>query len=283
MRGVPELRVALLQKTISLNEDSIWTDNKNIRDGFISQQGFKRTKPEHVIKHSLHKPLLILFGMSRPQLFQQMHHATCALGNKLVAVHAIGSGEVKLTDKSCVQIPPKCGKGWIIHRTAGFNILHGAVVSMIGVVGGASTEALVGVLDHFDGNHRVELLVQVVVQVREDAGVPGGDLRGEGEEDQVRVVAVQVERSAEAGEAPVGRVTQRGGGRHGVLEPVRPGDVVDLAVRAEERVHLVVRDHRPPELALRAHGWPGPLPTNGAQQQEVGAAQPTGELFEDEA
>ena len=102
MRGVPELCVALLQQTVSLNEDPIRTDHKNVRDGFISHQGLKRTKPEHVIKHALHKPLLILFGMSRPQLFQQLHHAVGALSNKLVAVHLIGGGKIKLAHKPCM-------------------------------------------------------------------------------------------------------------------------------------------------------------------------------------
>ena len=123
-------------------------------------------------------------------------------------------------------------------------------------------------------------MVQVVVQIGEDLAVASADLRREGEQDQVGVVPVESERLSQVIETRVGRVTVRCACGDRVIQTVRSDRVVDLPVRTQQRIHLVVRDDRAPKLSLGSHCGASALSADRAQQQEVGSAQTPRDIAE---
>ena len=60
-------------------------------------------------------------------------------------------------------------------------------------------------------------MVQVVVEVGEDLGVACGDLRSDGQQDEIGIVSVERERLPESGEASVLSVAQGRGSGDGFL------------------------------------------------------------------
>ena len=102
--------------------------------------------------------------------------------------------------------------------------------------------------------HRQVALVEVVVEVGEDPGVPGAQLGCEREKEQVCGGRVQLEGSHELPKAPGGPPPEVLGARHRGVERAVVGARIYLAVSGEQRVHLIVRNRRAPELTLSATG-----------------------------